>query len=78
MDITDQSKQVSDFCSGVSNETMPVSKKEVTPVIFHVDNALLVTLLSHVFIVWLFNLCNDLSLLCAVVAAKASHGTQVC
>lgn len=78
MDITDQSKQVSNFCSGVSNETVPIAKKEVTPVIFHVDSALLVSPRSHIFIVWLFHLCNNFSLSSAAVAARASHGTQVC
>lgn len=74
MDITDQWKQVSDFCPGVRNGTVSTSKKEVTPSIFHVNNALLVKPPYHIFIALLFNLCNNFSLLSAAVAA---HRTQV-
>lgn len=48
MNITDQSKQVSNFSMGVSNEAVPISKKEVTPVLFHVDSAIPVSPL-HIF-----------------------------
>lgn len=50
MNITDQSKQVSNFSMGVSNKAVPVSKKEVTPVLFHMDSAIPVSPLPHLIL----------------------------
>lgn len=59
MNITDQSKQVSNFSMGVSNEAVPISKKEVTPALFHIDSAIPVSP-PHIFY------CVCVSLICEV------------